>query len=306
MSFRSSVNSSAESSASLAVEAGFVVAALLGVALWQFFVDTTASGVAQPLLRRGGILVGSLVTGGILLAGLTVYASVYTSVRDIDVPSTGPSASDAGVIALTVLGPAVLVGATKLVGSVTGVTYGSLTKTGYGADATLAAVFPLTGLELVVGVPVLVLVSHVFVQSSFRRVATDRVAIAATTVTTVFVLVNVNRGLVFVPNVGRLAAAAVFLLLLGVALTVSVRTTRDWTRVLCYVPALGFVVVVIGSELVTIGSVAVALFVLSHALVLGIAAYAHERTRSLFVPALAYISLIVSTDAVVFFFEAGL
>lgn len=287
------------------VESTVVVAALVGVSVWRLVVRLSLSDVAETLGRTEGVVAGGLLTGGVLLVGLVAYAGGYATYRRLDVGVERPGGDDLRVALVAAATPAALVGATKGVGLLTGVSYGSLTKTGYGAAATLSDVLPVVGLELLVGVPALVVVGQILVQESFERVSSGWTAVALTTVTTSFVLVHAKRGLTVFPEWGRLVGAAVFLLLLAFALAVSGRTARRWGRLLGYVPLPGFVLLVVGSELAAVGSVAGGLFVLVHVAVIGVAAAAYERTESLFVPALAYLSLLLSNDAVVFFLEAG-
>ena len=287
------------------VESTIVVTALVGVAFWQLVVRVSLSGVAETLNRSDGVVAGGVLTGGALLTGLVAYAGVYANYRRLDVGVERPDGGDLPVALVAAVVPAVLVGVTKGVGLLTGVSYGSLTKTGYGASATLSDVLPLAGLELIVGVPALVVVAQVFVQKSFERVSGGGTAVALTTVTTSFVLLHAKRGITVVPEWGRLVGAAVFLVLLEFALHVSGRVERRWAQRLSYAPVVGFVLLVVGAELATVGSVAGGLFVLTHVLVLGVAAVGYDRTGSVFVPALAYLSLLVSNRAVVFVFEAG-
>lgn len=289
----------------LFVESVIVLAALVGVAFWQLVVRVSLSGVAETLHRSEGVVAGGVLTGGVLVTGLVAYAGVYANYRHLDIGVERPDSDDLPVAFVAVVTPAALVGLTKGVGLFTGVSYGSLTKTGYGAAATLPDVLPLAGLELLVGVPVLVVVAQVLVQESFERVSSGWTVVALTTVTASFVLLHANRGITVVPEWGRLVGAAVFLVLLEGALYVSARVERRWTQRLSYAPVLGFALLVVGSELATVGSVAGGLFVLTHVLVLGVAAAGYDRTDSVFVPALAYLSLLASNRAVVFFLEAG-
>ncbi|CQR53919.1 MULTISPECIES: hypothetical protein [Haloferax] len=298
----------AASGRSGAVESAVVAALLLGVALLQFAVRESLAGVAPDLLRSRGFVVAGVVTGGTLVCALALYAGAYARVRDIALGVRLPAVADRGigVVAVAAAAPALLVAATKVVGLRSGVTYGSLTKTGYGADATLAAVAPVSALAALVGVPVLVVVSQVLVQRSFARALDGRRALAVTTATASLAFLSANRGVVVFPALEHLVRAAVFLACLGVAFAAATRATTGGRRALGYAPLAVVSTVAVGEELLAVDSLAGGVFVLSHVAVFALAAVAYDRTVSLVVPALAYLSLLVSGDAVVFLFEAGL
>jgi len=82
--------------------------------------------------------------------------------------------------------------------------------------------------------------------------------------------------------------------------------SSDRLRYLTYAPVLLVTAVIVLSGVAEIESVAGGLFVTTHLAVLGIAAYAYERTNSVLVPALAYTSLLLANTTVMFVFEAGM
>lgn len=284
-----------------AVEFGLVTAVLIGLSLWRHLV-----GVVRPTASLPGGVVGSLVSGGLLLLGVLVITGAYATVRDVDPGLTLPAASDWPAVALAVLAPPGLVALTKLVGVATGVPYNALTKTAVAADPPLRPVVFVAGLTLLVGVPVLAAVCQVLVQGSVERIVDGDAAVVLTTLATGFVMVDTTGRLATVPDRGKLAGAVVFVLLLGVALVVDARVDRDWLRWLAAVPVVAFAALVVVAGVASVDSVAGGLFAATQLATLGVAAYAYDRTRSLPVPALAYATYLLATRAVVVGFEAGM
>lgn len=291
----------------LLVEFGLVTVLLAGVFLWQRFVVVVAQAPLLGLLpATDSLLLTGLVSGGLLVSGVVVLAAAYVRVRDLDVGLSLPTRADLPFVALASLGPLALVSLTKLVGTVTGVPYNSLTMTSYPADAPLVPVATVAGLGLLVGVPTLVLVCQVFVQESFAQVVEDDVAIVLTTLVASFLVGSSTGGFSAAPELGRLVGAAVGVVALGVAVYGREQATHDGLRYLTYVPAVAVAGVIVVSSVAQVGSVAGGLFAVTHLVVLGLAAYTYDRTDSLVVPALAYGCLSVGNVLVVYLFEAGL
>lgn len=290
----------------IAAEFALVTAALVGFVLWRHAVTASLSAVFDAPPSPGGLLVHGVGHGGLLVAGLAAFAGAYAAVRDILVGLTLPSRADYGVVGATVVVPLALVGLTKLVGVLTDVPYNSLTKTSYAADAPLPPVLLVAGLSLLVGVPALVVVGQILVQGSFEQTVGDSEAIVWTTLVTGFVMTSSAGGLTTGPDTGKLVGIALFSLALAVALYAAEHVTRPRLRYLAYAPALLFVTLVAASGVAEIDSVAGCLFAATHLAVLGVAAYAYERTDSLLPSALAYASLSLANKFVVFVFEAGL
>jgi hypothetical protein len=284
----------------LAVEFGFVTAALVGLYLWQRLVAI----VGPPPV--GSVLVGGVVSGGLVLLGVVLFAGTYVAVRDIDPGLAVPTRADRAAVAAAALTPLALVALTKLVGVATGVPFNALTKTAVAADPPLSPILLLAGLSLVVGVPSLVGICQVIVQGSVGRVVDGDAAIVLTTLVTGFVMVSSVGGLATVPDRGKLGGAVVFVLLLGVALFAGARVDRDWMRWLAAAPVVAFAALVVLSGVAGVDSIAGALFALSQLATLGVAAYAYDRTDSLLAPALAYANYLLATRAVVVVFEAGI
>lgn len=291
------------------VEFGSVVAILIGIYLWHRAMRVVTDPVLatlDSLSALGGLLVGGILTGGVFVGGLAVFAKAYTTSREISVGTVLPSNADPVVVGLAGATPAALVVATKLVGTLTGVTYQSLTMTYYGSDGPLRSVVAVIGLELVVAVPTLVLICQILVQGSLRQTLGGERAVAVTTLVTGVLVGSDVGGLATNPEPGRLVGAILFVLVLGVALYAAENVERGALRYLAYAPAMLFVAVVVISGITRIESAAGGLFALTHFVALGIAAYAYERSGSLFAPALAYLSLLLANDAVVLVLESGL
>lgn len=290
----------------LATEFGFVIAASVCLSLVEYAVSAGTSQVLDALALRGGLLVDGLFVGGAVVAGSALVVGAYATRRDIEVGLALPARGDLPSVALALAVPAALVGLTKLVGVLTGTTYGSLAKVAYASDAAVWPVAAVTGLGLLVGVPSYLLLCQVVVQGSFERVLDGRTAVLLTTVTTGFLLAgSAGGGLSPFPDRGKLVGAVAFGLAVGVALYGNERADRRWVRYVASLPAALFVALVAASGVVAVQSVAGLLFGATQVLVLGLAAHTYERTGSLAVPALAYVSLALTGDAVVFVFEAG-
>ena len=306
MSLQNSASASLRSHHPFAVELGIVTALLLGVYLWREFVRGALTAVFGTPPVIGGIFFSALVSGGVLLLGLIVFTGAYAMYRDIDIGLRLPARNDATLAGMAVLTPVICVTVTKIVGTVTGVPYNSLTKTSVAADASVLSVLLIAGLGLIVGVPALVAICQILVQGSFEQVVSTDAAIVLTTVMTGFVMVSNTGGLATVPEFGKLVGAVVFTLSLGVAVYASERIDSRWLRYLGFAPVLVVTAIIILSSVAEIETIASGLYAATQLAVLGVAAYTYNETESLFVPALAYASLLLANRTVVFVFEAGM
>lgn len=289
----------------LTTELGLVVVAAAAFALWPH----VASVVSRPVLDSSAVpnslLVEGVVAGSVLLAGLCLFTGAYAAFRDIDVGIDLPSSEERRLAGLALVLPAALVALTKSVGALTGVAYGSLTGTYVAADPSLEPYLAVTGLGLFVGVPSLLLLCHVVVQGGFEKALGGDAAVVVTTATAGFLLTSDVGNLSAFPDRGKLAGAALFVLAVAVAAYGIERARRGWVSVLAILPAVLLVGITAVSAIAAVESVAGALFGLAQVAVLGLAAYAYERTDTLVVPALAYASFYLAGNAVVFVFEAG-
>jgi len=306
MSLHSGSNPFSRSTRPLALELGVITAVLVVVYLWRELVRATLTTVLGTPPIVGGVLFSGLVSGGILLLGLLVFAGTYARFRDIDIGFRLPSRDDVTPAGIAVLAPVVCVAVTKLIGAVTGVPYNSLTKTSVAADASVLPVLLVAGLGLIIGVPVLVVICQVLIQGSFDQVVSANAAIVLTTALAGFVMVSNTGGLATVPEFGKLVGAVVFTMALGVAVYANERVSRRWLRYLGVAPVLLVTAIIILSGIAEIETIAGGLYVATQLTVLGVAAYTYNETESLIIPALAYASLLLANRTVVFVFEAGI
>jgi hypothetical protein len=288
----------------MTTELGLIVVAAAAFAFWPRVASTVSTLILDSLALPDSLLVDGLVTGSFLLAGLCLFTGTYATLREVGTEL--PTGGDLRLAGLALLTPAALVGLTKSMGVLTGVSYGSLTKTYVAADASVEPVLVVTGLGLFIGVPSFLLLCHVVVQGSFEKVVDGEVAVVATTAVTGFLLTSNAGNLSAFPDRGKLAGAALFVLAIGVASYATEEVRRQWLLVLAYLPAILLVGVAVVSGVAGVESVAGALFAFTQVAVLGLAAYAYERTDSLLVPALAYASFSVTGSVIFFVFEAGI
>lgn len=121
-----------------------------------------------------------------------------------------------------------------------------------------------------------------------------------------FVMMSNTGGLATVPGFGKLTGAVVFTLSLGVAVSVNERVDSHWFRCLGLAPVLFVTALILFSGIAEIETIAGGLYAATQLAVLGTAAYTYNETESLFIPALAYVSLLLANRTVVFVFEAGM
>lgn len=306
MALQDNARRSFRSSHPLAVELGMISAMLVGVFLWREVVREALPAVVATLPGIDGIVFNALVSGGLLLGGIVVLAGAYATVRNIDVALRLPSRDDGALASITALVPVVCVAITKLVGTVTGVPYNSLIKTSVAADAPLFGVLLVTGLGVIVGVPVLVVICQILIQGSFRKAARGKVAVGLTTVLAWFVMVSNTGGMATVPALGKLLGTVVFTLSVGMALYAAEQIERRWFRYLGFAPVLLITTMIVLSGVAAVQTITGGLYAVTHLAVFGVAAYAYDETESFLVPALAYGSLELANTTVVFVFEAGM
>jgi hypothetical protein len=288
---------------SVTVAFALLTAALAVVVLWRHLVSSLLSAGVVPV-PRSGLVVDVLVTDGPFVVGIVAFAGAYAAVRDVDVTLTLPS--DGNPVGLAVAVPLALVGLTKLVGTFEGVPYNSLTKTAYAADASVWPVAVVTGLGLLVGVPVVVAVCQVLVQGSLRPAVDGDAALVLTTLVTAFVMVDTTGRLSSVPDVGKLVGVVAFTALLALGLYGHDRVAVGRVRAPVSLPVALFVCLVSLAGATQVESVTGGLFALTQFATFGVAAYASDRTGSLLPPALAYAGFWLASTAVVYGFEAGL
>jgi hypothetical protein len=287
----------------IGAELGLITGVFVVLFLWQRLLRTAPLAAVQPSV--GGSPAAGAVNGGLLLCGIVAVVGAYAAVRDVDTGVTRPSAADLWWAGPATLTPPALVTLTALVGSATGVRYGSLTGTAVAADPPLGPVVLVAGLGLLIGVPSLVAVCQVVVQGSFTHVVDGDTAALLTTALTGFVAVSNTGGLTPIPDTGRLIGTVGFAGLLGVGVFVDEQIDRRPVRLVGYLPVAALGLLVVGSGLAGVDSAAAGLFAATRLATLGIAAWSYDRTGSLLVPALVYASVLLADEVVVVVFEAG-
>jgi hypothetical protein len=225
-------------------------------------------------------------------------------VRDVEGGGARPTGLASTVVGAA-LAPVALVALTKLLAAGAGTTYGALFQRSYGEAATVGHFATMAVLTLLVVVPMLLLVCQVIVQGGLQRVVGGDAAVALTTLLAGFLLVDATGGLAMFPERGRVGGAVRFVVGVAVAAYGWERYDRRWLRYLSLVPValLGGATVV--SAVAAVETVPPVLFVGLKLGVLGVAAYAYERTESLLSPALTYAAFLAASEAVVFSLEAG-
>lgn len=287
-------------------EFGVVVAGLVGVTLWS-----QVAGALQPLAetlfgsgtRLATLPAPMLATSAIFVCGVVVAGVVYARARGFDLGAEPPGRADLSVVGGAVAVPAVLVGGTALVARWTGVAYGDLTNTAFAADAPLDPILAILGLSTVVAVPTLVVVCQLVVQNGFQDALGGDAAVVLTTLVAGFTMTS-HSGLTIAPETGKLAVAVLLVLAFGVARYATHHVDRGRHRTAAHLPAVLLLAAIVASALLGVESLAGGLFVLANVGAVGYAAYGFDRTGSLLVPALAYLSVLLATDAVVLL-EAG-
>ena len=298
----------ARSNSQLAVEFGVVTAALVGVSLWRRvtrLVTDPLSAALGPQSTVAGLPAAGLVTSGLFVVGLVLFAGGYAAFRDLDRGPAFPSREHLRAVGLAGSVPLVAVGAAALVGALTGVSYGSLTGMGYATDPPLLPVLTVVGLSLAIGVPSLVVVCQVLVQGTLERVFGSERVVLPTALATWFAMSSTAGGLATAPEAGKLVGAVLFVSVFGAGVYASRRAEPRALRRVAFVPALLFAAVLLTSNLVESASVAGGAFALAHLAVFGVAAYVYERSGSLLVPAFAYLSLSLANYGVVLAFETN-
>lgn len=283
-----------------------VTAVLTLVYFWERLLPFLSGPLAAALDGASGSAhVGILLASSLFLVGTLAIVRGYAAVRSLDAGLSLPTRDDADTAALAVGLPLLAVALTKAVGLFTGVTFGELARRSYASDPPLFPVLFVVGVSTVVGVVTLVVLCQVVIQGSLARALDGQRTVVLTALVTGFVATSNVSGFAIVPDTGRLVGAVLFVGLLLVGLLVSDAAAWDGRRVAA---ALGvcFLVVVVASTALETDSVAGGLYTLTHLATLAVAAYAYERSGSLLLPALSYLTVVLGGHAVVLVAEVGL
>jgi hypothetical protein len=257
-----------------------------------------------PDTGHWGLAVSAMSVNLVLFVTLLAFAVAYVRVRDVTVPLTLPDRSDLPLVALAVVGPAAMVAVTDLVAALTGSSLSAVSGTSVGAGASPVIVGMITVLGLLAILPTYLLVAHVIVQRTLRRVADAR----TTTVVTVAVVAVFGLFDVVTTRVSVVTVVLPLAIALAIVLPVYAAEYYDDRRLTAFA-ALPLVIVGLGmleTMFVDIDAVADLPFALGKLFVVALGVYAYERTDSLVPSALALTTFVLTTDALVFLLEAGL
>jgi hypothetical protein len=294
----------------LAREGAIAVAAFGAVVLWIHALWPVA-GAIRSVVRPGALAetgLGSLAAtaltnSAVVVAGTVAFTAAYARVRGRPVPLALPDREDVPLVAAVAVAPAGAVGVVELLAGATGTTTASLTGSSYapGADPGVTAV--VTALALFLGLPVYVLVTHALVQRTLRSAASPAVAIGLTT------LLIGTVGPTDLVSWGRSFRVAAVTLSIVAAIAVPVYAAeafdRAWLSAFCALPLALFAAGVLAQWATGFDGVAEAALGLAEVGLVGVSAYAYERTESLLPPALAYAAFVVARDAGAFLVGTG-
>ncbi|WP_436932640.1 hypothetical protein [Halosimplex halobium] len=294
----------------LAREGAIAVAAFGAFVLWIHALWPVA-GAVESAVRPGALAgtgAGSLVataltTSAVVVAGTVAFTAAYASVRDRPVSLALPGRADLPLVGAAAAAPVAAVGAVELLAGATGTSLTALTGSSYGPGTDPVVAATLTALVLFLGLPVYVLVTHAVVQRTLRSAGRPAVAVGLTTllIGTVGPTELVSRGL-------PLRVAVVTLLLIAsIALPVYAADTfdRSWLSALSALPLAMFAVGALAQWATGLDGAAGAALGLAEVGLVGVSAYAYERTDSLLPPALSYAAFVVARDAVAFLVGTG-
>ncbi|GGL24691.1 hypothetical protein GCM10009037_05290 [Halarchaeum grantii] len=273
------------------------VALLAGVLAWERVVRATAHALAAAVPGIG-LLARGLLSTALFVGGVALLAAGYAASRPVDVGLRWPSRDDASAVALALVGPVALVGATAALARVVSVPYGALAKAHYGATDALVPILAVAGLGLLVSVPALLLVCQLLVQTPLRVALDAREAVAATTLLAGVAVVSDTGGFALVPDLGRLAAAVVLAVLAVLGSLANARLDDERARALTAGLLAVLAAAVGASALHLLASLVAGAYVLARVCVLAVAAVAYERSDSLLAPALAYTAFALAEVAV--------
>lgn len=273
------------------------VALLAAVFAWEHVARATSH--ALPAVASGvGLLARGLLTTALFVGGVALLAAGYAAYRGVDVGLRWPSRDDAATVALAVVGPVVLVGATAALARVVSVPYGALAKAHYATTDALVPILAVAGLDLLVTVPGLLLVCQLLVQTPLREALDAREAAAATTLLAGVAVVSDTGGFALAPELGRLAGLVVLACLVALGSLANARLDAERGRALAALLLAVLAVAVGVSALHALADVAAGAYVLARVCVLAVAAVASERSDSLLAPALAYLAFALAEVAV--------
>lgn len=280
------------------VELGIVVASLVGFYAFTVALDT----VLDPYFLDSDTTL-LIVRSALALAGMGVLATSYASWRGYSLPVSLPDRTEGRLIGVAVAGTAVLATLPFLLLALrmdVGVSHVTSTVSDVGG-----VFLNRTLIRIALFVPGMVLLYHGLVQGALQRVfGHDRdLAVVVTTLLGGYLVTPKVVTYGTFPNGPwlylwgtRAAVAVLFVLALGVAVCADERTDDGRVRVLTLLPALATLALAALVLTVAAEFPGGALVVMTRAAVVGVAAYAYDRTESTVTPTLVYATFaIVST-----------
>ncbi|WP_459192594.1 hypothetical protein [Halosimplex sp. J119] len=259
-------------------------------------VRTLASSLPNGQRRSLETVVYSLLAVG----GLSALAVAYTSVREVDLGLSMPDREDAPLVALAAAVPAVLAaGFSAATLAASNVSLADIAAADLGAGALFGFLPTSFAVEVLALAAVSALLYHGLVQESLARVADADIAVLATTLVVGVLLREPallgfrERPLWFTFSEEGVAMAVLFVAALAAvayATNFLKGSSLRWLAVLPPVLALALAAVW------TVNGASTPLELVYNGLevaVLGLAAYAYDRTESLVTPAVAYLSFAV-------------
>lgn len=294
----------------LAREGAIAVAAFGAVVLWIHALSPVASAL-QSVVRPGALAetgLGSLAAtaltnSAVVVAGTVAFTASYARVRDRPIPLALPDRADLPLVAAVAVAPVAAVGVVELLAGATGTSTAALTDSSYAPGVDPVGPATITALVLALGLPVYVLVTHALVQRTLRSAARPWVAIGLTT------LLIGTVGPTDLVSSGRPFQVAAVTLSLAAAIAIPVFAAeafdRAWLSAFCALPLAIFAGGVVVQWATGFDGFADAALGLAEVGLVGISAYAYERTESLLPPALAYAAFVVARDAVSFLVGTG-
>lgn len=254
-------------------------------------------GVAGPFVND------AIVSGIIAVATMVTFAAVYVRLRGLAV---AVGTFDRSVLGYSAAGVLAGVGAVLLVKGLTAVTDSSLSAASDQWISTAAApgtTAIITGLGLLVTVPAYLLVTHVLVQRTIDRAASDAVTVGLTT----FVVAAAGPSELL--HVSPLLAVVGYgLVAVAIALPAVAATYYDrrWLTYVTALPVAMLVALLLFERITDLGGLAQGLYALANVGIVALGVFAYQRTGSMLPSGLAVLSFSVVTTALVFALEAGL
>lgn len=282
----------------LVLELGAVVALFIGFHAYTIAVDT----VLDPYFLDSDLSL-SILRGVLVLLGMSALVVSTVVWRDYSLPVSMPDRTDGRLIGAAVVGTAFLATLPFLLFTLR--TEVGILRTLLLAPDVAGGFLDRTLVRITLFVSGMVLLYHGLVQGALQRVfghEHDRTVAITTLVGVYLVTPNVVSYGTFATGPwihlwgNRGAIAVLFVLALGIAVYADERVTDHRVRILAMLPvaaAVGLVVLVLAT---TVDTPEAALVVLTRVGVVGVAAYAYDRTVSIVTPALIYATFaIVST-----------